>query len=323
MFKDKTILVTGGTGTFGKAFTKFLFEKHDVKKLIIFSRDEFKQFKMEEDYPNGPYPIRYFLGDIRDRERLETAFRGVDYVIHAAAQKHVPACEYNPFEAVKTNILGAQNIIEAAISQGVKRVIAISTDKAVAPTNLYGTTKLAMEKLFLTASNHVGHSGTTFGVVRYGNVWGSRGSIVPKFLDIFKRGEHTYPITDPRMTRFNILIEDGIRLVLQALLNDSLSNSILIPKIKSFLITDLVEAIDPDFKINEIGIRQGEKIHETLISEEEMSHTETLGYYFIIRPLNAPWPLGLPVKSMKQYDSGSNPEYLSVDDLRQLIKETK
>lgn len=322
MFKDKTILVTGGTGTFGQAFTKYLFENHDVKKLIIFSRDEFKQYEMSKIFPKEQYPIRYFIGDVRDKQRLEMAFRGVDYVIHAAAVKHVPACEYNPSEAIKTNIFGAQNIIETAISHGVKRAVAISTDKAVAPTNLYGATKLSMEKLFLTASNYAGATGTEFAVVRYGNVWASRGSIVPKFLDLHKQGITEFPVTDAHMTRFNIMIEEGVQLVLMALLHIAAKNSIIVPQIPSFLITDLVKAINPTATIKIIGIRQGEKIHETLISTEEGTRTETLGDRYLIRRLGEAG-VGLPVRLPFSYDSGSNEKFLSVEDLQQLIRKIR
>lgn len=316
---NKTILVTGGTGTFGKAFTKVLLEMYDPKKVIIFSRDEFKQYKMAEEFKHHP-KLRFFNGDIRDRDRLEMAFKDVDFVVHAAAMKHVPACEYNPFEAIKTNILGAQNIIEAAISNKVKRVVAISTDKAVAPINLYGATKLSMERLFLSAHSYT--DSTTFGLVRYGNVAGSRGSVIPFFAELVKAGCETLPVTHIDMTRFNIFIEDGVRLVLSSLFyNDN--GRILIPKIPSFVVADLVTAFGK--KVELIGIRRGEKIHETLISADESRNYRIWADgsidspFYVIDTLRA----SEGVECCGIYDSGSNPDFLTVDQLIEVIKKAE
>ena len=283
MLNEKTLLITGGTGSFGKKFTEYVLTNYSPKKVIIFSRDEYKQFEMQKLFPESKYPIRYFIGDIRDKERLMMAFEGVDYVIHAAALKQVPAAEYNPFEAVKTNILGAQNIVEAALAKGVKKVIALSTDKAVSPVNLYGATKLAMEKIFIAANAYVGAKDTAFAVVRYGNVVGSRGSVIPFFLELKKRGEKIFPVTDTRMTRFWITLEEGVKLVLFALEN-GLGGEVFIPKIPSMKITDLVKAIDPEAEIEIIGIRPGEKLHESLISEDEARNTIDLGNRYVILP---------------------------------------
>ncbi|MBF0537510.1 MAG: UDP-N-acetylglucosamine 4,6-dehydratase (inverting) [Nitrospirae bacterium] len=272
MLNNKTILITGGTGFFGKRYTQYVFENFNVKKLIIFSRDEHKQHEMSFVYPRHKYPIRYFIGDIRDRERLYRAFNGVDYVIHAAALKHVLAAEYNPFEVVKTNIIGAQNIVEAAIDNGVRKVIALSTDKAVSPVNLYGATKLAMEKIFVSASAYVGAKDTRFAVVRYGNVVASRGSVIPLFLKLIRDGATELPVTDLRMTRFWITIEESVELVNTALVG-SVGGEVFVPKIPSMKITDLVDAISPNCKIKVVGCRPGEKIHETLISSDEAGTT--------------------------------------------------
>ncbi|MBF0344029.1 MAG: UDP-N-acetylglucosamine 4,6-dehydratase (inverting) [Nitrospirae bacterium] len=268
MLDEKTILITGGTGFFGKKYAEYVFKNYKVKKLIIFSRDEHKQHEMSFVYPRERYPIRYFIGDVRDRERLYRAFNGVDYVIHAAALKHVLAAEYNPFEVVKTNIIGAQNIVEAAIDNGVKKVIALSTDKAVSPINLYGATKLAMEKIFVSASAYVGAKETRFSVVRYGNVVASRGSVIPLFLKLIREGATELPVTDERMTRFWITIEEAVELVTTTLV-ESVGGEVFVPKIPSMKITDLVEAISSNCKIKIVGCRPGEKIHETLIASDE------------------------------------------------------
>jgi len=265
---EKVVLITGGTGTFGKAFTKYVFEHFKPRKVIIFSRDEFKQYEMAKKFPPDKYPIRYFIGDIRDKDRLYRAFEGVDYVIHAAAMKQVPASEYNPFEAVKTNVIGAENIVNAAIDKGVKKVIAISTDKAVNPINLYGATKLVMEKIFIAGNAYVGAKDTVLSVVRYGNVVGSRGSVIPLFIELTKKGEKVLPITDKRMTRFWITIEQGVELVLTAL-EEAVGGEVFVPRIPSMRITDLAKAINPNCEFKIIGIRPGEKIHEVLISEDE------------------------------------------------------
>ncbi|MBF0463635.1 MAG: UDP-N-acetylglucosamine 4,6-dehydratase (inverting) [Nitrospirae bacterium] len=272
MFDGKTILVTGGTGSFGKELAKFILKKFKVKKLIIFSRDEFKQYEMSAQFKTPQYPIRYFIGDIRDRERLYRAFNGVDYVIHAAAMKHVLAAEYNPLEVVKTNIIGAENIVDAAIDNGVKKVIALSTDKAVSPLNLYGATKLAMEKIFVAAGAYVGGKDTKFSIVRYGNVVGSRGSVVPLFHKLIQSGIKDLPITDERMTRFWITMEESVELVLDAL-EESAGGEVFVPKIPSMKITDLARAVCGDCKFKFSGVRPGEKIHETLISEDEARTT--------------------------------------------------
>ena len=283
MFNNKVILITGGTGSFGKKFTGYLMQHYKPRKVIIFSRDEFKQFEMARTFPDSKYPIRYFLGDVRDRDRLYRAFEGVDYVIHAAAIKQVPAAEYNPFEAVKTNILGAQNIVEVAIDKGIKKVVALSTDKAVSPINLYGATKLAMEKLFVSGNAYVGSRDTSFCVVRYGNVIGSRGSVIPLFLDLIKTGKKKFPVTDERMTRFWITLLQGVELVCRAV-RDSVGGEVFVPKIPSTKITDIVKALCPDGVCEFIGIRPGEKLHESLISEDDGRNTVDIGDMYVILP---------------------------------------
>ena len=259
MLKDKTILITGGTGSFGKKATAVILQKYKPKKIIIFSRDELKQFEMSQIYPMSDYPMRYFIGDVRDKERLYRAFQGVDYVIHAAALKQVPAAEYNPFEAVKTNIIGAQNVINVAIDQRVKQVIALSTDKAANPINLYGATKLCADKLFIAGNAYVGRDHTIFSVVRYGNVVGSRGSVIPFFEEHRKNG--SLPITDPRMTRFWITLEQGVEFVLLCL-EHMCGGELFVPKIPSMNIMDLARAIAPECETRVVGIRPGEKLHE-------------------------------------------------------------
>ena len=283
MLDDKVILITGGTGSFGKKFTQIVFERFKPKKLIIFSRDEYKQFQMQKMFSKNGYPIRFFIGDIRDKDRVYRAFEGVDYVVHAAALKQVPICEYNPFEAVKTNILGAQNIVSAAIDRGVKKVIALSTDKAVSPINLYGATKLAMEKLFIAANAYVGTKETVFSLVRYGNVMGSRGSVIPFFMDLLSKGERELPITDERMTRFWITLTQGVDLVLFALKNAK-GGEVYIPKIPSMKIVDLAKAMCANCTYKIVGIRPGEKLHESLMSEGEARTGVDLGKYFAILP---------------------------------------
>ncbi|MBF0558377.1 MAG: UDP-N-acetylglucosamine 4,6-dehydratase (inverting) [Nitrospirae bacterium] len=283
MFNDKVILITGGTGSFGKKFTEHLVKNYKPRKVIIFSRDEFKQFEMARTLPDSSYPVRYFLGDVRDRDRLYRAFEGVDYVIHAAAIKQVPAAEYNPFEAVKTNIIGAQNIVEAAIDKGVKKVIALSTDKAVSPINLYGATKLAMEKLFIAGNAYVGARDTSFCVVRYGNVIGSRGSVVPVFLELLGKGAKKLPVTDERMTRFWITLSQGVELVCRAV-RESIGGEVFVPKIPSTKITDIVKALCPDCECEFVGIRPGEKLHESLVSEDEGRNAVDLGDIYVILP---------------------------------------
>ncbi|MCI4624364.1 MAG: UDP-N-acetylglucosamine 4,6-dehydratase (inverting) [Candidatus Magnetoovum sp. WYHC-5] len=287
MFNDKAVLITGGTGTFGKKYTEYILKNFKVRKLIILSRDEFKQYEMSQVFSRQQYPIRYFLGDVRDKDRLLRAFDGVDYVIHAAALKHVPAAEYNPFEAVKTNIIGAQNIVEAAIDKGVKKVIALSTDKAVSPINLYGATKLSMEKIFVAASSYAGWKDTIFTVVRYGNVIGSRGSVVPLFLCLKKKGAKELPITDERMTRFWITIEEAVEIV-HHVLEHAHGGEVFIPKLPSMKIIDLANAICEECKLKVVGIRVGEKLHESLLSMDEASTTVHVSLsgrdYFVILP---------------------------------------
>lgn len=316
----KTILVTGGTGSFGKKFVKKVLE-YDVKKVIVFSRDELKQYEMSQEY-NDPR-IRFFIGDVRDKDRLYRAFDGVDIVVHAAALKHVGACEYNPFEAIKTNIYGAQNVIEAAIDRGVKRVIALSTDKAAAPVNLYGATKLASDKLFVAANSYVGEKETRFAVVRYGNVVGSRGSVVP----FFKKMRHTgkLPITDERMTRFWITLDQGVQFVLDNL-QRMRGGEIFVPKIPSMRVVDLAEAIAPECKIEIVGIRPGEKLHEAMITEDDARRTLEFDTYYIIQP-EFPWwsreavEDGKPLPEGFKYTSDTNTEWLTVEELRALVEE--
>ncbi len=325
MINNKTVLVTGGTGSFGKKFTQIVFEKFKPKKLIIFSRDEYKQFEMQKVFPTYKYPIRYFVGDIRDKDRVYRAFEGVDYVIHAAALKQVPTCEYNPFEAIKTNILGAQNIVNAAIDKGVKKVIALSTDKAVSPINLYGATKLAMEKLFIAANAYVGTKDTIFSLVRYGNVMGSRGSVIPFFIDLLLKGIRELPITDERMTRFWITLEEGVELVLFAL-SQARGGEVFIPKIPSMKIIDLAKAICSDCKYKIVGIRPGEKLHESLMSEGEARNGVDLERYYVILPqfvfreglldIYKEYPK-LPEDFI--YRSDKNDKWLKIEEMREML----
>ncbi|WP_243388202.1 UDP-N-acetylglucosamine 4,6-dehydratase (inverting) [Bacillus kexueae] len=318
--EGKTVLVTGGTGSFGKKFVNKVLE-YDVKKVIIFSRDELKQYEMAQEYKDPR--IRFFLGDVRDKDRLYRAFDGVDIVVHAAALKHVGACEYNPFEAVKTNIHGAQNIIEAAIDRGVQRVIALSTDKACSPINLYGATKLASDKIFVAANSYVGEKDTRFSVVRYGNVVGSRGSVVP----FFKKVRHTgkLPITDERMTRFWITLDQGVQFVLDNL-QRMRGGEIFVPKIPSMRVVDLAEAIAPECEIEIVGIRPGEKLHEAMITEDDARRTLEFDTYYIIQP-EFPWwaeedmKEGKPLPDGFKYTSDMNTDWLTVDELRALVEE--
>ncbi|MFH0068461.1 UDP-N-acetylglucosamine 4,6-dehydratase (inverting) [Peribacillus sp. NPDC056705] len=318
--KGKTILVTGGTGSFGQKFVRKVLTM-DVKKVIVFSRDELKQYEMAQDFSDPR--IRFFIGDVRDKERLIRAFDGVDIVVHAAALKHVGVCEYNPFEAIKTNIHGAQNIIEAAIDKGVAKVIALSTDKAVSPVNLYGATKLASDKLFVAANSYVGMNKTRFAVVRYGNVVGSRGSVVPFFKKVKATG--TLPITDERMTRFWITLDQGVQFVIDNL-GRMKGGEIFIPKIPSMKVTDLASAIAPECKVEVIGIRPGEKLHEAMITEDDARRTLDLGTYYVIQP-EFPWWTeeaakgGKPLPEGFSYVSNTNVQWLSIDELRQLVNE--
>lgn len=325
---NKTILITGGTGSLGKALTLHIFKEYpNIKKLIILSRDEQKQFQMAQDYPEKEYPqIRFFLGDVRDQERLVRAFQGVDIVIHAAAMKHVHLAEYNPDECIKTNIGGAQNVIHAALETGVQDVVALSTDKACAPINLYGATKLTSDKLFVAANNIKGKNPIKFSVVRYGNVMGSNGSVIPFFMK--KRSEGVLPITDASMTRFNISLQGGVDMVMHAIQN-AWGGEIFIPKIPSYKITDVAEAVAPECKLNIIGIRPGEKIHEEMITSSDSYNTFDLGKYFTILPSVPNFDLDKfttffnahKVEEGFNYNSGTNTEWETVEGLRELIKE--
>jgi len=324
---NKSILITGGTGSFGKTFTRLILERFpNVKRLVILSRDEQKHFQMAMDYPEHKYPaIRYFVGDVRDRNRLVSAFEGIDIVIHAAAMKHVHIAEYNPMECVKTNILGAENVIDAALYSGVKNVVALSTDKAAAPINLYGATKLASDKLFVAANNIKGKRDIQFSVVRYGNVMGSNGSVMPFFLK--KREEGVLPITDDRMTRFNISLEDGCEMVFNAIEN-AWGGEIFVPKIPSYKITDVATAIGPECEQKIVGIRPGEKLHEEMITMSDSFNTWDLGKYYAILPQKTNFDLDEYVSHFKatkvkegfSYNSGENDDWETVESLREHIK---
>ena len=325
MFNDKVILITGGTGSFGKKCTEIILKNYKPKKFIIFSRDELKQWEMRQVFNEKDYPcMRYFIGDIRNKDRLYRGFYGVDFVIHAAALKQVPALEYNPFEAVETNIIGAQNIIDAAIDRGVKKVIFVSTDKAVNPINLYGATKLCAEKLFVAGNSYAGGR-TKFSVVRYGNVVGSRGSVIPFFVKYKQNG--SLPITDVRMTRFWITLEQGVNFVLSCL-EKMQGGEIFVPKIPSMKIMDLAKAICPECKLEITGIRPGEKINEVLISKDESRRAIDIDNFFIIQP-NFPfwniknWEGGIPLPEDYEYRSDTNQKWLSIEELREMIKNIK
>jgi len=324
MINGKVILITGGTGSFGKKFTQILLTKFKPKKIVIFSRDEFKQYEMAQDFPREKFPIRYFLGDVRDQGRLNRAFEGVDYVVHAAALKQVPALEYNPMEAVKTNILGADNIVEAAIDQGVEKVVALSTDKASNPINLYGATKLAAEKIFI-AANAYGGGRVKFSVVRYGNVMGSRGSVIPFFRGLKEQGIKEFPITDERMTRFWITLDQSVELVLKAL-EHGVGGECFVPIIPSMHVVDLAKAIDPQAKFKVIGIRPGEKVHESLISEDEGYKTKIFKNTYVILPqffesneIKEQYKSSLKVPEGFIYRSDLNKEQLTVAKLKEII----
>lgn len=324
MLNDKQILITGGTGSFGNYFAEYILTHSKPRRVIIFSRDEYKQFIMRNKFKKYDSVMRFFIGDVRDKERLKRAFNGVDYVIHAAAMKQVPACEYNPIEAIRTNIDGATNVINAALDIGVKKVVALSTDKAVNPINLYGGTKLVSDKLFVSANAYSTVNDTKFSIVRYGNVAGSRGSVIPFFNDIIKAGNKSLPITDFRMTRFWIDLEQGVQLVIKAL-NEANGGETFISKIPSFKITDLAEAMLPGCKLDEVGIREGEKLHEIMVTREDSRHTYEYDKHFIIYP-HFDWWKGHVIEGGRQvefgfeYSSGNNKEWLSVDQLRTLIK---
>jgi UDP-N-acetylglucosamine 4,6-dehydratase (inverting) len=327
--KDKAVLITGGTGSLGKALTKHLLTQHpDIGRLVIFSRDEQKQFEMEQEFPVKKYPqLRYFIGDVRDYERLERAFSGIDYVIHAAAMKHVHIAEYNPDECVKTNVGGAENVIKAALKTNVSHVVALSTDKACAPINLYGATKLTSDKLFVAANNIKGKRDIKFSVVRYGNVMGSNGSVIPFFLKR-KEIDNVLPITVESMTRFNISLQGGVDMVMHAL-QTALGGEIFVPKIPSFRIIDVAEAIGPNCEKRVIGIRPGEKIHEEMISASDSFFTYDLGKYYVIIPQSTVWNLNefvlkfnaIKVKEGFSYNSLDNEKMENVESLRELIRE--
>lgn len=327
MLDNKTILITGGTGSFGKKFVERIFNEYSPKKIIIYSRDEYKQFVMRQKFQEYDSKIRYFIGDVRDKERLLRAFRGVDYVVHAAALKQVPACEYNPFEAVKTNIHGAQNIIDAAVDRGVTKVVALSTDKAVNPINLYGATKLASDKLFIAANAYGSPTNTVFSVVRYGNVSGSRGSVIPFFKMLIEKKVEKIPITDMRMTRFWITLDEAVDLVFKAI-DESRGGETYISKIPSFKITDLATAMAPEVKQEEVGIREGEKLHEVMVTEYDSFITYEYDKHYIIYP-NFEWwnfkkhftPGGEKVDEFFRYASDNNSEWLDAEELKKRLKD--
>ena len=329
MLNDKTILITGGTGSFGKKFIKTILKRYIPRKVIVYSRDELKQFDMQQSWPeNDNTPMRYFIGDVRDYHRLKMAMSDVDIVIHAAALKQVPAAEYNPFEAVKTNVLGGQNVIDAAISMGVKKAIALSTDKAAAPINLYGATKLTSDKLFIAANNYKGKHDIKFSVVRYGNVMGSRGSVIPFFIG--KKETGILPITDERMTRFNITLQQGVDFVLSCL-DKMWGGELFVPKIPSYRILDVAKTIAPDAKHEIIGIRPGEKLHEEMITETDSLNTVEFGDYYVILPSTKLWDTEkFRLESNEQpgkrcnfgfsYNSGANKHFLTIDEIKHLIE---
>lgn len=324
MLNGKSLLITGGTGSFGKKCTEIILKSYQPQRLIIFSRDELKQFEMAQQFPDSKYPcIRYFIGDVRDKERMFRAFYNVDFVIHAAALKQVPAAEYNPFEAVKTNILGAQNVINVAIDRGVKRVIALSTDKAANPINLYGATKLCSDKLFIAGNSYVGRDTTIFSVVRYGNVAGSRGSVIPFFLKCRENG--ILPITDPRMTRFWITLEQGVNFVLKCL-KTMVGGELFVPKLPSMNIMDLAKVIAPECKTDIIGIRPGEKLHEVMIPKDDARKTIEYSDHYVIQPNFDFWGKRFTNNSGQaapddfEYNSGDNPWMLTPEEMGEIIR---
>ena len=328
----KSILITGGTGSFGKMFTKLILDRNpDIKRLVILSRDEQKHFQMAMEFPESKYPaMRYFIGDVRDKSRLIRAFEGIDIVIHAAAMKHVHLAEYNPMECIKTNISGAENVIEAALEHGIKNVVALSTDKAAAPINLYGATKLASDKLFVAANNIKGSREVKFSVVRYGNVMGSNGSVMPFFLNKRKDGEKFLPITDKQMTRFNISLEDGCEMVFYAI-EKAWGGEVFVPKIPSYKISDVATAIAPELEQKVVGIRPGEKLHEEMITSSDSYNTVDLGSYYAILPQKSPYSQytkdaykkafnAIDVPDGFSYDSGNNTQWETIESLRDLVK---
>lgn len=328
MLNDKTLFITGGTGSFGNCFTRYVLTHYRPKKIIIYSRDEYKQFLMSNELREYADKLRFFIGDVRDGERLRRGLEGVDYVIHAAALKQVPACEYNPNEAIKTNIQGAQNVIDAALDSHVSKVVALSTDKAVNPVNLYGGTKLVSDKLFIAANAYAGSKDINFSIVRYGNVAGSRGSIIPLFQRLIREGQTQLPVTDYRMTRFWISLTQGVELVIKAL-EEATGGETFISKIPSFKITDLAEAMLPGCKKPEIGIRPGEKLHEIMITVEDSMTTYEYDKHFIVYPQviwNEKQKINLQGKKMAEgfsYSSDNNTNWLTVEQIRELIQREK
>ncbi len=335
MLNKKSILITGGTGTFGHAFVKFIVKKFKIKRLVIFSRDEFKQYEMAKVFPVSKYPfMRYFIGDVRDKDRLNQAFENIDLVIHAAALKQVDTAEYNPFEYINTNIIGAQNVIQASLNKKVKQVIALSTDKAASPINLYGATKLCSDKLFIAANNIIGNKNIKFSVVRYGNVMGSRGSVVPKFLGL---KSNQFPITNKKMTRFNITLSEAVNFVLYCT-KESFGGEIFVPKIPSYKITDVARAINPNCKIKLIGVRPGEKLHEEMITTSDGFNSLELKNYYVILPRLNLEKKNIPSNEFKlknyylnkkkakklpenfSYNSYNNKHYLTINEIRKIIK---
>lgn len=325
MLNGKSILVTGGTGSFGNHFVEYVLKHYTPQKIIIYSRDEYKQFVMANKYQTYKSMLRFFIGDVRDKDRLKRALNGVDYVVHAAAMKQVPTCEYNPIEAVRTNINGAMNVVDAVLdSESVKKVVALSTDKAVNPINLYGGTKLVSDKLFIAANSYVGKRDLSFSVVRYGNVAGSRGSVIPYFRNIIESGRTELPITDYRMTRFWIDLEQGVELVIKAL-SDAKGGETFISKIPSFKITDLAQAMLPGCGMPEIGIREGEKLHEVMVTREDSANTYEYDKHFIIYPHYEWWNKdillgGKRVEQGFECSSGNNTEWLTVEQLKKMVK---
>lgn len=325
MLNNKSILITGGTGSFGNNFTEYVLKHYNTKKIVIYSRDEYKQFIMANKFKDHASKLRFFIGDVRDKERLDRAFKGIDYVVHAAALKQVPTCEYNPIEAIKTNINGAINVINAALDSNVTRVVALSTDKAVNPVNLYGGTKLVSDKLFIAANSYSGERNIRFSVVRYGNVAASRGSVIPFFKSIIDDGGKILPITDYRMTRFWISLEEGIELVIKALA-ESQGGETFISKIPSFKVIDLAKAIMPDCKMTEVGIREGEKLHEVMVTKEDSLFTYEYAKNYIIYPHYNWWndnkiiPGGKKVEQGFEYNSGTNDKWLSFEELQERLK---
>lgn len=328
MLNGKRILVTGGTGSFGKKFVEMVLKKYpDIKRLVVYSRDELKQYEMSQMFPKSKYDgIRYFIGDVRDRDRLKRACEKIDIIVHAAALKHVPIAEYNPFECIQTNIMGAENLVNVALDCGVKKVVALSTDKAAAPINLYGATKLCSDKLFIAANNIKGDRDLSFSVVRYGNVLGSRGSVVPFFLQEKKKG--VLPITHPDMTRFNITLEEGVNMVLYAI-EHAWGGELFVPKIPSYRIMDVAESVAPECRTEVVGIRAGEKLHEEMITETDSLNTYDCGKYYVIVPTipiwkTQDWEKRFNAKKVPQgfkYNSGTNSDWLKVSEIRQMVKQ--